>query len=512
LDDFSDQQLLREYATRRSEAAFAELVRRRVDMVYSTARRIVRDSQLAEEVTQSAFVELARNAAKASECAVVSAWLHRVAHNLAANVVRQDVRRKIREGKAAAMNEMFATDAGDNWEDIEGRLDDALQSLSEGDRDAIVLRFFEGKSAVEIAGVLGVSAEAAQKRVSRAVDRLRGNLARTGGTVATGALVGLLSTHAVQAAPASLAASISTAIATLGGPSIAVAAAAKTLAMSTLQKSVFAGTIMVLLGTGVYEAHRASTAETEIEKLRTRGGGPIVEARKWQSEAESASATAKVLSAENQRLREEVAELPALRGEVARLRTAQGQRSKAPAGLDVSDPSVQAFLNAREKAQQIEKYLEAMPDKRIPEIGLLNDEDWLAATREAKFDSDTNIRRTLQHLRSLAKQRLPLGSALDAYTKQHDGELPRDLSELKPFLNDNLREARLTDATLDAILNRYALVRSGNVADMEKGTHVIVEKAPVDKEYDSRAKFGVGRSSIYSTGLHETGDPDDKSY
>jgi len=106
----TDQQLLREYAEHRSEAAFAELVRRHIDLVHSAAVRMVCDSHLAQDVTQWVFVALARQAGQLSRRPVLSGWLHRTARNIAAETVRADVRRRAREQEAAAMNDLLAAE------------------------------------------------------------------------------------------------------------------------------------------------------------------------------------------------------------------------------------------------------------------------------------------------------------------------------------------------------------------------------------------------------------------
>jgi RNA polymerase sigma factor (sigma-70 family) len=211
VNQLTDQQLLRDYAECRSEAAFAELVRRYVDLVYSAALRMVADSHLAEDVTQGAFVALARSAPQLTERAVLSGWLHRTAQNIAAQTVRTDVRRCAREQEAAAMTELIATEADGVWDRIAPHLDAALGELSEADRDALMLRYFERKSAQEMAQVLGVSHVAAQKRVSRAVERLREFFAKRGVNVGESGLVVVISANAVQAAPVGLALTISTA-------------------------------------------------------------------------------------------------------------------------------------------------------------------------------------------------------------------------------------------------------------------------------------------------------------
>ncbi len=171
MNGLSDQQLLRDYAAGRSEAAFAELVRRHVDLVYSAAARMVCDAHLAQDVTQSAFVALAQNAGQLTERTVLSGWLYRTAQNIAAQTVRTDVRRRAREQEAAAMNHLLADDANVLWEQVAPHLEGAMGELGESDRDALLLRYFERKSAREMAHTLGISVEAAQKRVNRAVER-----------------------------------------------------------------------------------------------------------------------------------------------------------------------------------------------------------------------------------------------------------------------------------------------------------------------------------------------------
>src|SRR5213083_1387923 len=209
MNGVTDQQLLRDYFEHQSETGFSELVERHVDFVYSAALRMVRDAHLAEDVTQAVFVALARSALQLTGRPVLSGWLHRTAQNHAANVVRSDVRRRAREQEAAAMNELHEPDAA--WEDIAPHLDNALGELSEADRDALLLRYFEGKSARQIAQTLGTTEDAAQKRVSRAVERLREFFAKRGITVGASGLVAVISANAVQAAPAGLVVTISSA-------------------------------------------------------------------------------------------------------------------------------------------------------------------------------------------------------------------------------------------------------------------------------------------------------------
>ena len=144
MNALTDQQLLRDYTERRSEEAFAKLVQRHVDHVYSAALRMVHDAHLAEDVTQSAFVALAQNARQLADQPVLSGWLHRTAQNLAIKTVRSDARRRTHE-QEAAMDGLFATEPDAVWEQIAPHLDAALRELSRADHDALTLRYFEPK-------------------------------------------------------------------------------------------------------------------------------------------------------------------------------------------------------------------------------------------------------------------------------------------------------------------------------------------------------------------------------
>lgn len=199
------------YTERRCEAAFAELVRRHADFVYSAAVRMVRDAHLAEDVTQAVFVALAQNARPLTDAPILSGWLHRTTRNLAANTIRADVRRRAREQEAAAMHELLSPESDDAWDHIAPQLDATLGELSEGDSAALFLRYFQRRSAQEMAQTLGISEEAAQKRVSRAVERLRACFAKRGLAVGASGLVLVLSANSVHAAPVGLGVSLAAA-------------------------------------------------------------------------------------------------------------------------------------------------------------------------------------------------------------------------------------------------------------------------------------------------------------
>ncbi len=251
----TDLELLARYSRQNAEDAFSEVVRRHIDLVYSAALRQVRSHHLAEEVSQSAFLKLASHASDLPPHTIVTAWLYQVTRREAIDVVRREARRESREQIASEMNPMNATD--DDWAQIAPLLDDAMHALDQTDRAAVLLRYFENKSLREVGAALGTSDDAAQKRVSRAVERLRDVLSRHGVAAGAGAVTTVLSTHAVQAAPAKLATTISVNIAagaTLA--TIATSTLTKTIVMTTLQKaSLTTVAVLVLAATTALVIH-----------------------------------------------------------------------------------------------------------------------------------------------------------------------------------------------------------------------------------------------------------------
>jgi RNA polymerase sigma factor (sigma-70 family) len=265
----SDLDLLRQYTRKNSETAFAELVSRHLNLVYSAALRQVRSPQLAEEVAQSTFTDLARNATRLAADTVLSAWLYQVSHRTAIDVVRREARRQLREQIATEMNSMNATDA--DWTAIAPLLDDAMHALDETDRTAILLRYFENKSLREVGLALGTSDDAAQKRVSRAVERLREFFSQRGVVAGAGALAIILSANAVQAAPTGLSTTIATTA--VAGTALATTAATTTtvaakIAMTTIQKALATALIVVAVSAGIHQATRAAKLQNQLDALQ----------------------------------------------------------------------------------------------------------------------------------------------------------------------------------------------------------------------------------------------------
>src|SRR4029077_6950055 len=177
--DMQDAELLRDYARNGSEAAFAELVKRHLDFVYSSARRQLSDAQLAEEVVQNVFCLLARKAGSLGHETALAGWLYRATRFTAARARRAEQRRRRREQEAAPMNEADSK-AEYVWGHLEPMLETALDQLSEKDRLAVLLRFFQRKSMAEVGAALRISEAAAKMRVGRSVERLRSFFAARG--------------------------------------------------------------------------------------------------------------------------------------------------------------------------------------------------------------------------------------------------------------------------------------------------------------------------------------------
>ena len=216
-----DMELVREYVARNSDAAFEAILKRHINLVYSTALRQVRDPSLASDVTQTTFIILARKAQTLNQSTILSGWLYRTTMFAASRAMRTEARRRERDNEALSMQ----TDQTDTcWEELAPLLDEAMGRLSATDRAAVVLKYFENKSTREVADALGINEAAAQKRVNRAVEKLR-QIAAKRGVVATAViLTGAISANAVHSAPVVVVAT--TAAALKGGAALTASTAA----------------------------------------------------------------------------------------------------------------------------------------------------------------------------------------------------------------------------------------------------------------------------------------------
>ncbi|GEM_PF-4509202 len=256
-----DVQLLKQYVKDGSQDAFTAIVRRHVDLVYGTARRLVGDEQLAEDVTQAAFAVLARKA-KQVEPGQLAGWLVN-ATRLAANEARRaKLCREKHEWRAAQMRSSKRSEDGDEptLEQLTPLLDEALCRLGEADRTAVAMRFLQGRSFAEVAAAMGSSEEAARKRVERAVEKLRGMFMKKGFAPSVGGLMVVLAAHQAQAAPAGLVGSISAAAISGGAGTSAILAKGVMTVMVWAQVKVSA----VVLGMLVAAAGGVVAAQMQL--------------------------------------------------------------------------------------------------------------------------------------------------------------------------------------------------------------------------------------------------------
>lgn len=267
-----DAELLRRYQAERTPAAFEALVARHLPLVWSTARRVlVSCPALAEDVAQVVFTDFARHALTLRADRPAGGWLHRHAWFTAATVLRSERRRRERETIAAMNDDRLdspaATPHDDTWERLAPHLDEALAALPAADREAVVMRFFERWDFARIGAALRISDEAARKRVTRALEKLRQRLTRRGAVPAAAALGVLLGSHALAAPPAGLAGHVAAvswarASATVSATGGATLVAKAWLALKSAPLAVPVVSVTLLCGVLWWWSTRAATPST----------------------------------------------------------------------------------------------------------------------------------------------------------------------------------------------------------------------------------------------------------
>lgn len=306
------QQLLADYRQHGSDAAFRELVNCFVGLVYSTALRLVGgDTHQAEDVTQTVFVDLARQARTLPADVRLGGWLHRHTCFVAANTLRGERRRQARERQAVEMNVLQNHPEAD-FSQVAPLLDEAINELADADRTAILLRFFERQDFRAVGAALGSTEDAARMRVTRALERLEQFLKRRGVKTTAASLGVVLTANAIQAVPAGLAAKISAATLLAGTITTTTIATMNWLnakAVATIVASALAA------GTATYFVQQG-----EVNRLRAENQNLLAKQEQTAGEREAASAAANEDRQELERLRKNQTELLRLRGEVGALR------------------------------------------------------------------------------------------------------------------------------------------------------------------------------------------------
>ena len=464
----SDSDLLRRYVRERSEAAFSALVERHVDLVYAAALRQVRQPHLAREVSQTVFIELARRARTLGSVRVLSAWLYTVTRRRAIDMIRSESRRRSHETPPidAAATVVLPAPSAIDWAQTAPVLDEAMQTLSEDERAAVLLRYFENKSLREVGLALGVSDDAAQKRVHRALERLRGHFTRRRLPLNAAGLAALLSGHAVAAAPAGLAATVASSAFT-HATATGVATLIPAFLMPSLGKSLAISAVVLGVGYGLYERIHATGLAAELAALRAR-----------QSESDRAHTE----------------RLSSLDAEIERIRVETRAR-EGDAADQARDPAIAEMAAWLERRQALRAHLDNHPELAIPELQLLDESDWLDASK-SPLDTPESFRRATGALRSLAEEKFGprAQTALKAFASANAGAPPVTVAELAPWFEPPVDPA---------ILDRWVMLSGEDplVANMRLGAErVLTQKEFVDEDHDARRIFGPDRSGSIGPG------------
>jgi RNA polymerase sigma factor (sigma-70 family) len=326
-----DAHLLEAYARTQDQSSFAEWVRGHIDLVYSAARRQAGgDHHRAQEITQKVFLTVARKAATLARHPVIVAWLHHHTRLVAANLRKSDQRRLARETRAAAdpalaaETSVSADSSVTDWTRVEPVLDDALATLAERDREAVLLRYFSGQAYADIGRQLGLAENTARMRTERALEKLRRALAKRGVTSTTAALSLALGANAVTAAPASVAASALSAVLATSAALTAASTVSTFLTMSLLKHAATGLACATLAGLAVYHFTTDSAQTPTVTApgslhISAPATPPPAPAELTQLAAENAALRARLATAEAERDAREKA-LSSTREKLAELR------------------------------------------------------------------------------------------------------------------------------------------------------------------------------------------------
>ncbi len=371
-----DAELLSRYAAEQSEAAFAELTRRHVDLVHSAALRLMNgDLHAAQDVTQQVFTEVARQAKRLARHPALVGWLYTTTRLMALRMNRTEQRRQAREQEANMMNQLLHDDTPPvDWNRLRPVIEDAMHELDDRDRHAVLLRYFQNKTLNEVGAELNLTENAARMRVDRALEKLRGKLARHGITTTATALAAVVAANAVQAAPAGLAATISAAaIAGSAVQASTLIVATKAIVMTTLQKTIVAAALAAAVGTGVYAVHQGAQLRGQLRSLKEQQAPMTAQIQQLQQERDQAAGQLAALRDENARLKSgsNTTELLKLRGQVGALRQRaaanEGQSNPPASGLAklMSDPAMKEYIHQAQMEKLRSMYADLFKELKL---------------------------------------------------------------------------------------------------------------------------------------------------
>lgn len=455
----NDLELLRQFARDGSQAAFQAVVSRHFDLVYSAAKRQVRSPDLAKDVAQAVFLDLATSASNLRADTVLASWLFVATRRRAIDVVRREVTRQRIERAAAEEHTVNAPQS--SWSQREPLLDEALTSLREEDRRALLLRFFENQNLREISLALGCSEDSAQKRVSRALDRLRGYFSERGLLTVAAVLASELSTHAVERAPSGAAASVASSVLTR----IASTAAQHAARIAIVGAMKVAAMTVALAGAAIFVAYESYAYHQRRLELASLIGAT----EQWRRELrslQSRAATERAVRAEASARREEFIS---------------------------ADPEFdQRIRTALVHLAELRRRFDAVPREQIPEMRYLTFEHWFdIAQSHVKWDTAEDWREIMSSVRTRAINWSGdvLASALERYVTHSHGLLPKTMDDLAPFCDPALEPD---------ILARYELKKNTSIADLPQHATIIAQKndTVVDPDHDNLAVIGLHWSGV----------------
>ena len=475
---------LRRHGGNIPEDAFAALVNRHINLVYSSALRQVQDSHVAQEISQSVFQLLAQKASSIKKGTILTGWLYRTTRFVALERKRSENRRQIREKEA--MERLYQSNEESPWSEIEPYLDEAMAHLEENDRNFVLLRFFENKSLREVGQAFGISEDAAQKRVARALEKLRSFFALRGTAVSAAALGTSLSTFGIQAAPVGLASLVLT---TAAASSVAPVTLGILNFMASTKIKVAAVAGLLLAGASVPIVMQ----QRSLQQMRLENQSLMRRAEQVETTPQPPKAPVG-RDAEIERLKREAAEVHKLRGEIGLLRRENQELTQLnPAHNSATDDGSQA----RNPLQRRQMGLELMSQGKHAEA--LKHFLWCFDEGLSHSPSFVGVRGSflLSDLKELGKIFPPAQEALSArrdaaeekvLAGASDPRLILDLVQLNanleqpartPELFDNLPEnhparTRLVDLAMEQFLagKRYdEIVRAvspGTIFDRER--------------------------------------------
>jgi RNA polymerase sigma factor (sigma-70 family) len=489
MENESDAELLQRYVATEDQGSFAGIVTRHTNLVFSAAFRQLGSSDIASDISQLVFVALAQNAStlvrRLKPEGSLAGWLCRSAHFLCLNFRRDEYRRLLRERQAM---DLLKTDAdpGLEWTRVGPMLDEAMTNLSETDYDAIVMRYYNNQTFKEVGTSLGLNEDTAQKRVVRALEKLRKNLSGRGIQASAGSLSLLVSANALQSAPLGLAGSISAAAAIAGTvlPTSAMVAGTQSVIMTTLQKTLIGTCLAVTAGALLFESSRSSALEAKLVDASHNETAMLARVTKAAEQSAEIQSSLKLARERKEMLNQQSEELKKLR-----LEAQQGQKSAQRMTMLDNSNTVNGAESLAEswakRALDLRQRIAAMPDAKIPEINLVTEQDWLDATKDP-LQTEADILRAMSDIRTAGELKVAsmLQKGLKKFSEANDGKFPSDLNQLLSY----------TDAPLDpGMLEKWEIISaSKRPKKVLGGDWLIVQKERVDKEYDAYITIGEG--------------------